>query len=133
MIQGRSVTDSQKRYWDNLAQFVGCIACIKEGKFNNYCSIHHIEGRTKKNAHWLVLPLCAGHHQDNGTAIAIHPYKKQFEQKYGNQYQLIVDCITLLKKRGVDIPENILTLLDSIKGKFSTDILISLKDQKICK
>ena len=53
---------------------------------------HHIDGRTKPEAHTKVLPLCAGHHQDNtGQAglIAVHPWKKRFEQRYGNQYDLL--------------------------------------------
>lgn len=109
---GRSVTNNQKQYWNLLCHEVGCIACIKESRYNNYCSIHHIEGRTKKDSHWLVLPLCSGHHQDNGTAIAVHPYKKRFEQKYGNQYQLIGDCVDILEKHGISIPDRVLELIN---------------------
>lgn len=108
---GRSVTAIQKAYWNSLCSQVGCIACRKDGYFNDYVSIHHIDGRTKKNAHWLVLPLCANHHQDNGLAIAVHPYKRRFEQKYGNQYHLMSDCVAILQKQGQKVPEQLLEII----------------------
>ncbi len=110
-MQGRTVTNAQKIYWDNLCQVVGCIVCRKEGNFNNYVSIHHLDGRTKPNAHWLVLPLCASHHQDNGLAVAVHPYKKRFEQTYGNQYQLITECIDVLQRQGLVVPKKVLEII----------------------
>ncbi len=36
-----------------------------------------------------VLPLCEPHHQDNGTALAVHPWKKRWQEKYGNQDELV--------------------------------------------
>ena len=111
MMQGKTITHAQKAYWNNLCSHVGCIACCQEGNFNDYVSIHHVDGRTKPNAHWLVLPLCASHHQDNGLAIAVHPYKKRFEQKYGNQYQLIADCADILQRQGVSVPQKVLEII----------------------
>lgn len=121
MMQGRTVTQQQKQYWNHLCQTVGCIACYKEGRFNHYCSIHHIDGRTKPQAHWLVLPLCASHYQDNGMAIAVHPTKKQFEQTYGNQYQLMMDCIAVLQRVNIIIPKPILTILDNKKRQITRE------------
>jgi hypothetical protein len=66
--------------------------------------VHHIDGRTKPNAHWLVLPLCAGHHQDNGTAIAVHPHKARFEHQYGNQMDLLRWCVGSLLMLNVPVP-----------------------------
>lgn len=85
-------TKTEKKYWEAVAS-LGCIACKKDGYLNMVVSIHHCDGRTKKGAHMKVLPLCAGHHQD-GTGndknmIAIHPYKKRFETKYGTQQELM--------------------------------------------
>ncbi|WP_442796416.1 Ref family recombination enhancement nuclease [Pandoraea sp. XJJ-1] len=74
-MKGRSPTSAQKHFHDDLCRHIGCVACRFEGIFNDYVSLHHIDGRTKPDAHWLVLPLCGGHHQDNGTAVAVHPYK----------------------------------------------------------
>ncbi len=109
MIKGRSVTASQKKFHNMLAEVVGCCACRKDGGFNDYVSIHHIDGRTKPNAHWLVLPLCAGHHQDMGDGlIPVHPYKARFESKYGRQLDQLVECIELLIAGGFEVPTDAL-------------------------
>lgn len=111
-MKGRSVTTVQKIYHNNLCQIVGCIACRKELIFNDWVSIHHINGRTKPDAHWCVLPLCAGHHQDNGTAIAVHPFKKRFENHYGQQLDLMMDCVDILLSAGVDVPSRVSELTE---------------------
>ena len=85
-------TKSELAYWDRVAA-IGCIACRIDGRYNPVVSIHHVEGRTKPGCHKKVLPLCAGHHQ-NGTGndkslIAIHPFKRRFEDRYGTQEQLM--------------------------------------------
>lgn len=100
-MKGRPVTAEQKRYHDHLCRVVGCIACRKDGHLNFVVSVHHIDGRTKPDAHWLVLPLCAGHHQD-GTGvpglIAVHPWKRRFEDRYGTQLELLEECKAILDK-----------------------------------
>lgn len=85
-------TKAEKAHWDKVAS-LGCIACLIDGYRNPLVSIHHVDGRTKKGAHMKVLGLCAGHHQD-GTGndknmIAVHPFKRRFEAKYGTQESLI--------------------------------------------
>jgi hypothetical protein len=93
-------TYSEKRYWSKLAE-LGCIACAQDGIFNPVVSIHHCEGRTKDGCHMRVLPLCAGHHQDGSEPgsdkIAVHPWKKRFEKKYGTQEYLMGYCNELLE------------------------------------
>lgn len=94
----RAVTAADKVYWSRLASEVGCIACAIDGNFNPHVSIHHIDGRTKPGCHMLVLPLCAGHHQDgtgeDKSMVAVHPWKSQFEARYGAQMDLL-DYINL--------------------------------------
>lgn len=106
-MKGRSVTAVQKRYHDALANLVGCIACRKMGHGNTLVSVHHVEGRTRDDAHWMVLPLCAGHHQD-GTGIpgliAVHPYKARFEREFGRQHELIEECREIVRNMGYEGP-----------------------------
>lgn len=106
-MKGRTRTAAEKRFHDALCQYVGCIACRRHGRLNTYCSVHHIDGRTKPWAHWLVLPLCGPHHQDDGTsgAIAVHPNKVQFEQMFGQQQELLRRCLELLEEQGIEVPE----------------------------
>ncbi len=89
----RTPTKSEKLLWSRMADLVGCIACHLDGRSNPVVSIHHIDGRTKPGCHVLVLPLCAGHHQDaageDKTLIAVHPDKARFEQRYGPQMALL--------------------------------------------
>lgn len=107
-MKGSNPTAAQKRYHDLLCRHVGCIACRLDGEFNQIVSVHHIDGRTKPMAHWLVLPLCAGHHQD-GTGrpglIAVHPWKARFEARYGTQRELIARCADYLAVHGITMPE----------------------------
>lgn len=99
-MKGKAPTKAEKQFHDRLAR-LGCIACRKDGRFNPVVSIHHIDGRTKPGAHKKVLPLCAGHHQQGTGApglIAVHPYKAQFEAKYGKQEHLLAECMDLLSE-----------------------------------
>lgn len=100
-MKGRSPSQADKRLWDQLCQ-LGCIACRKDGRLNTWVSIHHIDGRTKPGAHQKVLPLCAGHHQQGTGApglIAVHPNKREFESIYGQQEQLLGECLQLIKEQ----------------------------------
>ena len=93
-------TKAQKKYWTAVAE-LGCIACRKDGVYNPYVSIHHVDGRTKKNAHWEVLPLCANHHQGvDGYTVSVHEWKKRFELKYGTQEELMRETNDLLAELG---------------------------------
>lgn len=92
------------------AASLGCIACLLEGRVVTEVSIHHIDGRVKPGAHFEILPLCAGHHQE-GTGIpgliAVHPWKARFEERYGKQEELLQMVRLLIdyceqRRRGVD-------------------------------
>jgi len=98
-MKGRPPTADEARFMSAIAE-LGCVACRHDGWSNPDVSVHHIDGRTKPGAHLLVLPLCAGHHQDgtgtNPTLIAVHPYKARFEARYGTQRALLAECVNLL-------------------------------------
>ena len=122
-MKGRSPTKEEKQYHDDLCREIGCIVCWHcFDKFNDYCSIHHIDGRTKPNAHKLVIALCAKHHQeepgDRERGIyAIHPYKRHFEEYYAPQSELKHIADTILKSLGKKVPEledAVLTIGDCI-------------------
>mgnify|MGYP001578074051 CR=1 FL=1 len=92
-----AVTAQEKELWSRLASEVGCVACMLDGRFNDHVSIHHVDGRTKPDCHKNVLPLCAPHHQDDGSgAISVHPWKARFEKRYGVQDNLVDLCRKLL-------------------------------------
>lgn len=94
-MKGRPPTAEERRFMDAIAS-LGCVACAKDGIANPWIGLHHIDGRTKPGAHLLVLPLCAGHHQDgtgaNPTLVAVHPDKARFEARYGTQRELLAEA-----------------------------------------
>lgn len=103
-MKGSPVSAAQKAFHDQLASRIGCVACRMDGIFNDYVSIHHLDGRTKPDAHWKVLPLCGSHHQDDGMAIAVHPHKAMFETRYGKQMDLLVWCVEQLQLQNLEVP-----------------------------
>jgi hypothetical protein len=112
-MKGKTPTKAQSEY-HNLVASLGCIACQKDGRINPVVSIHHVDGRTKPDAHWLVLPLCAGHHQAGTGApglIAVHPFKARFELAYGKQETLIRDCALQLLDMGLTLPARVMELI----------------------
>jgi hypothetical protein len=99
-MKGRAPTAAERAVMNAIAG-LGCIACAKDGIVNPWISLHHISGRTAPNAHMLVLPLCAGHHQDgtgiDPSLIAVHPYKARFEARYGTQMELLTECMAKIE------------------------------------
>lgn len=114
-MKGKNPSAAQKRFHDLLASHIGCQACYAyAGIRNHHVSIHHIDGRTKPHAHWHVLALCAGHHQDGYGAqgmIAIHPYKARFEKEYGRQLDLLSQAVAELQSAGHELPAEALDLI----------------------
>ena len=100
-MKGRNPSAAEKRYHDKLATVVGCIACRKEGLWNDHVSIHHVDGRTRPGAHMRVLPLCGPHHQPIAQGVpSVHGNKAEFERKYGTQAELMQECNRILDRSG---------------------------------
>lgn len=120
-MKGKTPTKAQGDWHDLIATHIGCQACFKEvGMRNTYVSIHHIDGRTKPDAHWLVLAPCAGHHQRGYGADpkmpAIHGSLREFERRYGTEMELLAEAVRDLIEMGQVVPERVLQLtgLDAI-------------------
>lgn len=104
-MKGTSLTKAEKTLHKQLRS-IGCCVCrfindvdMDFDNVESVTAIHHIEGRTKPNAHSLVIPLCAPHHQ-HGTkeqpsihANGSHGGKHQFKEVYGvDEYELMEMC-----------------------------------------
>jgi hypothetical protein len=101
-MKGIAPTSAQKAFHDAMAS-IGCIACFTMGAWTEQVLIHHIDGRTKPEAQWKVLPLCAGHHDHNTGIpglIAVHPYKARFQAAHGHQMVLLRTCLEILIDEG---------------------------------
>lgn len=91
-MKGRHRTKADDIRFEKIRE-LGCIVCLLEyGQFRP-CVVHHIDGKTKPNAHQKTIGLCEpGHHQggsDEGMFISRHPYKARFETSYGSEQYLL--------------------------------------------
>ncbi|RKS87309.1 phage RecA-dependent nuclease [Orbus hercynius] len=110
MLKSRNVTKEQEQFHDDICQHVGCLACWLEGRFNDYVSVHHIDGRTKPDAHWLVLAPCGNHHQIGSGCEAIHKNKARFVKQYGTEMELYKMQVEILLDKKIHVPERVLSL-----------------------
>tara|TARA_B100001094_G_scaffold322508_1_gene371968 strand:+ start:1153 stop:1572 length:420 start_codon:yes stop_codon:yes gene_type:complete len=92
-MKGRNPSKEEKAYMDKVQQ-LGCIVCANRGFPDVPAEIHHTRGKTVKDAHLYVLPLCPSHHRFGGhiEPISRHPYKKRFEDAYGTEAELL-ECV----------------------------------------
>ena len=97
-MKGRKPTKAEQEHMDNVRR-LGCLICRRYGKRRN-AEIHHVYGKTKKDSHFKVLPLCYEHHRGflykDGGPISRHPYKARFEKKYGKEVELLKEVDSLL-------------------------------------
>lgn len=100
-------TKAEKEFHDLLCRVVGCAACrFGHGIENAYCSIHHIDGRTKPGVEWLTLGMCGSHHQTGAGGVeAVHLFKKRFEKRYGTERELLARSIKFIQEAGYELPE----------------------------
>jgi hypothetical protein len=106
-MKGRTPNKAEKIHMDRVSQ-LGCIVCRKQGKGIVPCEIHHVEGKTKPDAHFKVLPLCFEHHRmgSDKEPISRHPYKARFVANYGTESDLLdlVDKLLDLNDYSDNIP-----------------------------
>jgi hypothetical protein len=98
-IKGRKPTKKEAEHMDKVSQ-LGCIVCRNTNGCITPAEIHHIEGKTKVDSHFKVLPLCFDHHRKGNRfrPISRHPYKRRFEEAYGKEEKLLEQVNRLLNE-----------------------------------
>jgi len=99
-VKGRTPNKMEKLWLDLICQ-LGCIVCRNEMGVVSPCEPHHLDGKTKTGAHFLTIPLCWNHHRSgiNTTkCVSRHPYKKEFEKRYGTEETLLEQVQEWLKE-----------------------------------
>ena len=79
-----------KKWFDQL-QDIGCIVCYNEGHPGVPADIHHIHKNSRRVDHFHSIPLCFNHHREgsnNDRWVSRHPWKKEFEKRYGDEWEL---------------------------------------------
>lgn len=120
MIAGKHKTQAEEQWHHDVADICGCICCLLDGRPRDYTlpahvSIHHCDGRTKAHAHYFVLPLCAGHHQQGHgpvpAMLAVHGNKARFIAEYGREIELVDVCAQLVRAASRVVPGGVDALL----------------------
>lgn len=97
MLKGRTPNKAEKE-WMNLVSQCGCIVCIiyhQKSLYEVECSPHHMDGKTKPDAHLKTIGLCQWHHQvppkpgDDRWVSRHGNGKKAFEERYATEEELL--------------------------------------------
>lgn len=106
-MKGRTPNAEEKAWMSAVCEF-GCIVCFLELGLWTECCPHHMDGKTKPDAHKKSIGLCSRHHQISGPGYKSGhgDGKFQFEREHGSEEFLLVKTIELL---GFD-PPNIINL-----------------------
>ena len=98
-MKGRTPSKAEKAHMDRVQQ-LGCLACLVMGYAGTPACIHHTDGKTKPGAHFLTLPLCPGHHNQDERQYgkyAIHLHPKDFRENYGTEEELLAQVAGMLE------------------------------------
>jgi hypothetical protein len=90
------MTKQEKKWLQHLAD-IGCIVCRLNGIYSP-ADIHHILKSGKRQSHLETIPLCPTHHRggiNNDIAVSRHPFKREFEERYGTENELHERCKSL--------------------------------------
>lgn len=71
---------------------LGCIVCRNQNLGETPAEIHHIrtgQGASQRADHRKSIPLCHMHHRNGGYGVAIHAGRKQWENNFGTELQLL--------------------------------------------
>lgn len=98
-MNGRKPTKEESEWLAAVAD-LGCIVCRNEFKIFSPCEIHHLEGSKKPGAHKKTIGLCVPHHRggyQTAECTSRHPYKYQFQLRYGSEKSLLEQTEKLIK------------------------------------
>lgn len=89
---GKRTPNKAEAEWMDKIVAHGCVACWVD--FNRHVApaVHHILRGGVRLGHLFTLPLCdPGHHQngDRFGMVSRHPWRKQFEARYGSELELL--------------------------------------------
>jgi hypothetical protein len=87
----RAPTVVEKDWIERCVRF-GCVACWLDGNQPRPTAYHHIVDGGRRLGHLFGFGLCdPGHHQGGRPLglISRHPFKGQFESKYGSEFNML--------------------------------------------
>lgn len=85
------MTPKEKRHLARVQQ-LGCVVCRNLGLGPTPAEVHHILKNGRRISHFHTLPLCPMHHRggvNNNEVVSRHPWRKEFEARYGTEQELL--------------------------------------------
>lgn len=92
--------DKRERDWMDRITRLGCIACRVMGVFGTPCEVHHILRNGRRISHLESIGLCPSHHRagvNNQHVVSRHPWRREFESRYGPEFWLLQKTRELVK------------------------------------
>lgn len=86
--------------WMDAITTIGCIACLLDARPGTPGVVHHLLSGGQRIGHMFSICLCQpGHHMDGQQKglISRHPWKAQFEARYGTEEQLLLRSQSLVR------------------------------------
>jgi len=90
--KGKRTPTKAERAWMDAITSLGCIACLIEGRERVPGAVHHILRGGHRIGHLFTICLCEPGHHQNGQPMGLisrHPWKAQFEARYGTESELL--------------------------------------------
>lgn len=81
----------KKENWYRALTDMGCIVCLNELGVVSPPDIHHILKNGQRVDDLHTIPLCPNHHRsgvNNAKYVSRHPWKAEFEKRYGTEWDL---------------------------------------------
>jgi hypothetical protein len=93
------MTKAQKALQTRI-RALGCIVCHGEG-VDSPCDLHHLLRGSRRIGEYSVIGLCPMHHRSGVNTdefVSRHPWRREFERRYGNEFQLLEKTLELINK-----------------------------------
>lgn len=90
-FKSRTPTKREKEWMNKIVEH-GCIVCKLHHDVFTPAEVHHLNGKNKPEAHLSTIGLCPNHHRmglNNNLIVSRHPYKAEFEKRYGTEEKLL--------------------------------------------
>ena len=69
-----------------------CVACLQMGYTNYGVHVHHVLRNGQRIDDFHVIPICPPHHnggENHEGWVSRHPWKREFEARYGTEQELL--------------------------------------------
>ena len=79
--------------YHNKVREIGCIVCKIFLRVHSECDVHHLVNGSRRKGHLEAIGLCPTHHRsglNNVHVVSRHPWKREFESRYGTEEGLLI-------------------------------------------